>query len=311
MKVVLVGAGSWGKNHARVLSQLGVLCAVCDTDKKRSAEFGKTYSVNHYTSVDELISSEEFDAAVVATPTTTHFEIAAILLGAKKHILVEKPITYKSKEGQQLVKLADRNKVVLTCGYIERFNPAVSIAKSHISEKKCGDLIILEFHRESEMPPRVRDVGVIYDTAVHDIDAANWLFDEMPAVVFARTGSTSDGYEDFASIMLGYRNHKTAVISANWIAPKKKRTLSAVCTDAIITSDFVSQEVKIDSRTGTKTPRNEKQEPLRLEIENFLGAVAGSIDLVVKPQQAVNVTSIAEAALLSSQKGVPIYLELK
>lgn len=311
MKVVLVGVGGWGKNHARVLSEFGVLCAVCDTDRKRSAEFGKIYSVNHYVSVDELISSEEFDAAVVATPTITHFEIASMLLSAKKHVLVEKPIAYKSKEGQQLVELAERNKVILTCGYIERFNPGVSMVKSHVNEKRYGDLIMLEFHRENEMPPRVKDVGVIHDTAVHDIDTANWLFDEMPVVVFARTGNINDGHEDFASIMLGYKNHKTAVISANWIAPKKTRTFSAVCTDAIITSDFVSQEVRVESRTGTETPRNEKQEPLKLEVKNFLDAVVGSIDPMVKPQQAVNVTNIAEAALLSSQKGVPIYLELK
>lgn len=311
MKVALIGTGSWGKNHARVLSQMGTLCAVCDSDTEKAAEFGRKYSVGHYGFVDDLIVSEEFDAAVVATPTITHFDIASRLMEAKKHVFVEKPITYKSGEGQKLVEIAERNRVILTCGYVERFNPVVGLVKSHVNERRYGDLIMLEFHRENRMPPNVKDVGIIYDTAVHDIDTANWLFEEMPAVVFARAGRINHEYEDFASIMLGYRNEKTAIISSNWVTPKKVRTFSAVCTDAIITSDFISQEVKIEKNKETEIPRSEKKEPLLLEMESFVGAVRGENGPVVKPQQAVNVTRIAEAALLSSQKGVPIYLELK
>lgn len=311
MRVALIGAGGWGKNHARVLSQMGVLCAVCDSDTEKAAEFGRRYSVGFYGSVNELVGSEEFDAAVVATPTRTHFEVASSLIGAKKHVFVEKPITYKSEEGQKLVELAERNRVILTCGYVERFNPVVGLVKAQVNGRRYGDLIMLEFHRENRMPPNVKDVGVIYDTAVHDIDTANWLFGEMPAVVFARAGRINHEYEDFASIMLGYRNEKTAIISSNWVTPKKVRTFSAVCTEAIITSDFISQEVKIEKREETEIPRSEKREPLMLEMESFVGSVSGKNDPVVKPQQAVNVTRIAEAALLSSQKGVPIYLELK
>jgi UDP-N-acetylglucosamine 3-dehydrogenase len=89
------------------------------------------------------------------------------------------------------------------------------------------------------------------------------------------------------------------------------RTFSAVCTDAIISSDFISQEVKIEKKDETEIPRKEKQEPLTLEIQSFLGAIDGKNEIIVKAQEAVNVTKIAEAALLSSQKGIPIYLELK
>jgi UDP-N-acetylglucosamine 3-dehydrogenase len=161
------------------------------------------------------------------------------------------------------------------------------------------------------MPLHIKDVGVIYDTSVHDIDTANWLFDDMPHVVFARAGNIKHEHEDFASIMLGYKDDKIAIISSNWITPKKVRTFSAVCTDAIITSDFISQEIKIEKNEETEIPRNEKQEPLLLEIQSFLGAIEGKNEHIVKSQEAVNVTKIAEAALLSSQKGIPIYLDLK
>jgi len=311
MKIVQIGVGGWGKNHTRILSQLGVLSAVCDADSQRSKEYGEKYSVNHYESLDDLLISEEFDGAFVVTPTSTHTEIATKLLEAKKHVFVEKPMTYKSEDGEKLAKLAEKNKVILTCGYIERFNPAVDVVKKFVKEKKFGDLVMLEFHRENRMPLHIKDVGIIYDTSVHDIDTANWLFDDMPHVVFARAGKIKHEHEDFASIMLGYKDDKVAIISSNWITPKKVRKFNAVCTDAIISSDFITQEIIIEKSDESETVQNEKQEPLLLEIQSFLGAIEGKNEQVVKSQEAVNVTKIAEAALLSSQKGIPIYLDLK
>jgi len=311
MKIVQIGTGGWGKNHTRILSELSVLTAVCDADSQRSKEYAEKYSVNHYESLDDLLSSEEFDGAFVVTPTSTHTKIATQLLEAKKHVFVEKPMTYKSEDGKKLTKLAERNKVILTCGYIERFNPAVDVVKKFVKEKKFGDLVMLEFHRENRMPLHIKDVGIIYDTSVHDIDTANWLFDDMPHVVFARAGKIKHEHEDFASIMLGYKDDKVAIISSNWITPKRVRKFNAVCTDAIISSDFITQEIIVEKSDESETIQNEKQEPLLLEIQSFLGAIEGKNEQVVKSQEAVNVTKIAEAALLSSQKGIPIYLDLK
>jgi UDP-N-acetylglucosamine 3-dehydrogenase len=310
MKIVQIGTGGWGKNHTRILSELGVLVAVCDADSQKSKEYGEKYSVNYYESLDELLNSEEFDGAFVVTPTSTHTAIAKRLLEAKKHVFVEKPMTYQSEDGQSLVKIAEKNKVILTCGYIERFNPAVDVVKKMVKDKKYGDLVMLEFHRETKSL-HIKDVGIIYDTSVHDIDTANWLFDEMPQVVFARAGKIKHEHEDFASIMLGYKNDKVAIISSNWITPKKLRKFNAVCTDAIISSDFITQEIIVEKDEESKTVQNEKQEPLLLEIQSFLGAIEGKNEQVVTAQEAVNVTKIAEAALLSSQKGIPIYLDLK
>lgn len=311
MRIIQIGIGGWGKNHIRILSQLGVLVAVCDTDFQKSKEYGEKYSVNHYESLDEILSSEEFEGAFVVTPTSTHTEITKKLLEARKHVFVEKPMTYKSEDGEKLAKLAEKNKVILTCGYIERFNPAVEVVKKMVKEKKFGDLVMLEFHRENRIPLHIKDVGIIHDTSVHDIDTANWLFDDMPQVIFARAGKIKHEHEDFASIMLGYKNDKVAIISSNWITPKKIRKFNAVCTEAIITSDFISQEIIVEKDEESKTIQNEKQEPLLLEIKSFLGAIEGKNELVIKSQEAVNVTKIAEAALLSSQKGIPIYLDLK
>jgi len=294
-----------------VLSEFGVLSAICDTNPKLAEEFGKKYSVNFYDSIENLLEKEEFDAALVCTPTSTHTEIAARLIENKKHVFVEKPLTYLSEDGQRLIETAKKNNVILTCGYIERFNPAVATVKDFLKSRKYGDLIRLEFYREHRMPQHIKDVGIIYDTSVHDIDTALWLFDEAPEVVFCIAGQINHEHEDFATILLGFKDNKTATISSNWITPTRVRNFNAVCTEARIFSNFITQEIRIETNNGTETPKNEKTEPLSLEIRNFLDAIEGKNDLTVKPEQAVNVTKIAEAALLSSQKGTPIYLDLR
>lgn len=311
MKVVQIGVGGWGKNHSRVLSEFGVLSAICDTNSQCAEEFGKKYSVNFYNSFENLLEKEKFDAALVCTPTFTHSDITTRLIENKKHVFVEKPMTYLSEDGQNLIDAAKRNNVILTCGYIERFNPAVASVKDFLKSQKYGDLIRLEFYREHRMPQHIKDVGVIYDTSVHDIDTAMWLFDETPEVVYAIAGKINHEHEDFATIMLGFKDNKTATISSNWITPIRVRNFNAVCTEARIFSDFITQEIRIETDNGTENPKNVKAEPLSLEIKNFLDSIEGKNDLLVKPEQAVNVTKIAEAALLSSQKGTPIYLDLR
>ena len=311
MKVVQIGVGGWGKNHSRVLSEFGMLSAVCDANSERAEEFGKKYSVNFYDSFESLLEQEEFDAALVCTPTFTHSDITTRLIENKKHVFVEKPMTYLSEDGQNLIALAKRNNVILTCGYIERFNPAVASVKDFIKSQKYGDLIRLEFYREHRMPQHIKDVGVIYDTSVHDIDTAMWLFDETPEIVFAIAGRINHEHEDFATITLGFKDNRTATISSNWITPIRVRNFNAVCTEARIFSDFITQEIRIETDNCTENPKNEKAEPLSLEIKNFIDAIEGKNDLVVKPEQAVNVTKVAEAALLSSQRGTPIYLDLR
>jgi len=311
LKVVQIGVGGWGKNHSRVLSEFGVLSAVCDANSERAEEFGKKYSVNFYDSFESLLEQEEFDAALVCTPTFTHSDITKRLIENKKHVFVEKPMTYLSEDGQNLIDAAKRNNVILTCGYIERFNPAVASVKDFLKSQKYGDLIRLEFYREHRMPQHIKDVGVIYDTSVHDIDTAMWLFDETPEIVFAIAGKINHQHEDFATITLGFKDNKTATISSNWITPIRVRNFNAVCTEARIFSDFITQEIRIETDNGTENPKNEKAEPLSLEIKNFIDAIEGKNDLVVKPEQAVNVTKVAEAALLSSQRGTPIYLDLR
>jgi len=115
------------------------------------------------------LNSEKFDAVFVCTPTSTHSSIASQLIQSHKHVFVEEPLTYLSQEGEDLLELANKNNIILSCGYIERFNPAVEVVKNFVKSKKYGELVMLEFHRENRIL-HIKDVEIIYDTSVHDID---------------------------------------------------------------------------------------------------------------------------------------------
>lgn len=310
-RLAVIGVGGWGKNHVRVLSELGCLAAVCDSCPGRASEAAAKYNVKSYSSVDEMLVSERLDGCLVCTPTKTHFSVAKTVIERGIHVFVEKPLSFSSKECEELINLAEKSKVILTAGYIERFNPAVMETKRLMSEKKYGEPVMIEFHRENRMPVNIKDVGIIFDTSVHDIDTAMFLFGCPPNVVFARAGKHIHSYEDFATIMLGFEGQKVAVIASNWLTPKKVRTFSAVCTDGIISGDFITQEIRIDSSDTTVMPRIPFEEPLVLELANFVDSVAGRQKILVSPNEAANVTRVAEAALLSSNTGSPIYLNLK
>jgi UDP-N-acetylglucosamine 3-dehydrogenase len=310
LKLAVIGTGGWGKNHVRVLNDLGVLSAVCDSDTNRLRHISKKYKIDCYSDLENLLEQQhDLDACLVCTPTTTHFSIAQKIIKRKINIFVEKPLSFSSLECEQLTKLSKQYKTILTTGYIERFNPAIQDLKHIIEDNAYGELLMMEFHRENRMPLHIKDVGIIYDTSVHDIDTALFIFDSRPTVVFARSGKKFHSSEDFATIMLGFQNQKVAIIASNWITPKKVRRFSAVCSEGIITGDFITQEIQIDDANKTIIPRRKFEEPLTLELENFLQSLSGKITkFLVTPEEASAVTKIAEASLISSNTGAPVYL---
>jgi len=313
-KIAVIGVGGWGKNHVRVLHNMEVLEAVCDLSGDRAKEIAKKYNTKFYSSIKDLFSNErELDACLVCTPTKSHLSVVKEVIENGCHVFVEKPLSFSSKECEEMTDLSEKAKVVLTCGYVERFNPAVQDLKKIIQEQIYGDLLMMEFHRENRMPLHIKDVGVIYDTSVHDIDTAMFLFGKGPNMVFARAGKKFHLYEDFATIMLGFEDQKVAIIASNWVTPKKVRTFSAVCTEGTVNGDFITQEIKIDQGDVTIIPRRQQfQEPLILELQSFIDVIEGRRKRpVVTAEEATNVTKVAEAALLSSDTGSPIYLELK
>ena len=314
IKIAVIGVGGWGKNHVRVLDNMGVLEAVCDLSADRAKEIARKYDTKFYSSIKDLFSNERgLNACLVCTPTKSHLSVVREAIQNGCHVFVEKPLSFSSKECEEMTDLSKKAKVLLTCGYVERFNPAVQDLKKIIQKQTYGDLLMMEFHRENRMPLHIKDVGVIYDTSVHDIDTAMFLFGKGAKMVFARAGKKFHLFEDFATIMLGFEDQKVAIIASNWVTPKKVRTFSAVCTEGTVNGDFITQEIRINQADATIIPRRQQfQEPLVLELQSFIEVIEGKRKQpVVTSEEATNVTKVAEAALLSSETGSPIYLELK
>jgi UDP-N-acetylglucosamine 3-dehydrogenase len=309
VKVGVVGTGGWGKNHVRVLNEIGSLAAVCDVDRSRSDLYSKKYRVGGYTSVEEMSNKEGLDAVAICTPPSTHFAIASQTLAAGLHTFVEKPMTTTTTDGERMIDLAKSNNRALTVGFIERFNPPISELKKTIQAGSMGDLILLECHRENRRGENVGDVGIVKDASVHDIDTARWLFAENPSTVFARVGSVKSKSEDFAAILMGFSGRKTAFLTTNWVTPNRVRTLSAVFTGAVVDVDFVSQQTSVHEEHGTTVPTRPFQEPLMLELKEFVSAIQEKRRPLVTGEDGLQATRIAEAVLASSSSGAPIYLE--
>ncbi len=309
VRVAVIGTGGWGKNHVRVLSEIGALAAVCDADAERASMYAEKYRVRSYTTVDDLLEKEKPDGVTVCTPASTHFAVASKTLRAGVHTFVEKPMTSTAKEAEDLIKEAEKAKKILTVGFIERFNPAISELKKMILEKALGRPILFEYHRENRRGENIVDVGVVKDASVHDIDTARWLFGEEPRTVYARVGSVMGKNEDFATIMLGFGDERTAFITTNWVTPSRVRSLSAVFEKAVVTLDFISQEIQIHEESGTKVPKHTFQEPLMLELKEYVSAIAEGRQPLVKGRDGLMVTRIAEAVLTSSKTSSPIFIK--
>ena len=305
-----MGTGGWGKNHVRVLNELQCLGAVCDLDANRAEQFSKNFHVPGYTSLARMLEKEKLDAVTICTPASTHFSMASQTLAAGVDTFVEKPMTTTARDGEALISAAKEAKRTLTVGFIERFNPPITELKKTISEAKLGDLILLEFHRENRRGENVSDVGIVKDASVHDIDTACWLFGEQPRTVYSRVGGQYAPleHEDFATILLGFSGQKTAFLVTNWITPNRVRTLSAVFSGGVVDVDFVTQKTSVHEGAVTTVPTRPYQEPLMLEMKEFVASLQEKRRPLVTGDDGLKATLIAEAVLASSSSGVPIYL---
>jgi UDP-N-acetylglucosamine 3-dehydrogenase len=306
-RIAVIGTGGWGKNHVRVLSELGNLVAVCDLDAARASAYADKYRVRAYSSVAELLERERPDGVTICTPASAHFAVASKTLQAGVHTLVEKPMTSTVKEAQDLIVEAEKAKRILTVGFIERFNPAITELKKMVVKGTLGRPILFEYHRENRRGENITDVGVVKDAAVHDIDTARWLFGEEPKTVYGRVGSVMGKNEDFATILLGFGDQRTAFITTNWVTPSRVRQLSAVFEKGVVTVDFVSQEIQVHEEDGTRVPNHKVEEPLMLELKAYAAAVAEGTSPIVTGKDGLMVTKIAEAVLASSKTSSPIF----
>ena len=312
--VAVVGIGFWGRNHVRVFSELPrtELKAVCDLNKERVTAIANQYKVDAYTDSRKLFRRKDIQAVSICTWTTTHAEEAAKAIRAGKDALVEKPIASTVREAKRIVRFAERRNRRLMIGFIERFNPGVQNIKNMIYRGDVGTIVSATSKRVSEWPERIGDVGVVKDTAIHDIDVMRYIFEEDPTAVFAKIGNLRHSkYEDYAQIMLTFEHGKTAFLEANWLTPYKTRNLLVTGSKAILNLNYLTQEITVETAGQTTTSRHAFQEPLKLELQHFTDCVLNDRTPRVTGQDGLKALQIAEAAFRSSKQNIAVKLKLK
>lgn len=310
--MAVVGVGFWGRNHARVYSSLdsAELVGVVDQNRELASVVAQKYHCRSYLKPEELLVECHPDAVSVCTPSATHAKVASLLVQKGVNVLVEKPFTATIDEGRDLLNLIHEKKVIATVGFIERFNSAVVTVKKWVEEGRLGMVSLFYSRRVSSWPERIGDVGVVKDTAIHDIDLTRFILGKDPESIYAVIGrSRNSSQEDYANILMK-TDGSSAFIESNWLTPYKERQLVVTGSEATVTANYITQGVTIHSSDGSFTPQTAPKEPLVLELENFVRCVRSHDDPHPSAEDGLKALIIAELSLRSSASGQVVKVEL-
>ncbi len=272
VRVGIIGVGYLGTQHARILSYLeeAELKGVADIDFQKAMQIGNRHGVAYYQNYGDML--DEIDAAVVSTPTTEHFSIAMDLLRRGKSVLVEKPITETTEQGEQLIEAAKSNGLILQVGHLERFNPAVEAVETMIREPR-----FIEVQRLGSFSSRSLDIDVVLDLMIHDLDIIAALIKDEVSVIRATGIHVLSEKIDIANARLEFKSGCVATLTASRVHQGKVRKLRIFEPTVYYSIDYIDQEVKIfpldRSQTDIKTLRIQKEEPLNKELRSFLDCV--------------------------------------
>jgi predicted dehydrogenase len=296
-RIAVVGAGSFGRNHLRVIreNQYADLAGVLDQDPQRATEAAAAHGCPKFATLEELAGSA--DAAIVATPTVTHAEVGCRLIELGLDVLIEKPIAEDPAAGRKLVEAAARCKRILQVGHLERFNPAILALEPVVSKP-----LFFEIHRLSEFSPRSLDVDVVLDLMIHDIDIVLSLTRSMPEEIRAAGISILSPKVDIANVRLQFPGGCVANLTASRVSTERVRKLRLFQPHEYISLDYsrqdavrfrVSPPMKIDFANLPVV----KDEPLRLELAGFIDSIQTRNPPRVTGEQALSALDVAAGIL--------------
>jgi predicted dehydrogenase len=269
LRVGVVGVGHIGSNHARLYAELpsAEFAAVYDVDAGRANTIGKKYGAVSARSLEQFC--EMVDAASVATPTGTHYEIARPLLSCGKHLLIEKPITENTRDASELAELAARERLILQVGHVERFNPVLSALEARLTHPR-----FIEAHRLSPYPERSTDIGVVLDLMIHDLEIILHLVRSPVQNIDAVGVPVLSKGEDIANARLRFENGCVANITSSRISPERMRKIRVFQEDAYLSLDYQNQSGEIYRRADGRITRDkvaiEREEPLKRQLMSFV-----------------------------------------
>jgi len=301
LRVGVVGVGVMGSNHARVFAGLPgtELVGVADPDRKQAEFVARTLACDAMAGVEELLE-RRVDAITVAAPTHLHRDIALKCIARGVHVMVEKPIASSVEEGREIIAAARRANLTLMVGHVERFNPAVEAIKEAI---RGEDILSIAITRVGPFPPRMSNVGVVIDLAVHDIDLIRWFTDSDIVEVQPQLSSAVAEREDIALLQFRTASGVLAHINTNWLTPFKARNVTVATRGKYVMGDLLTRQVtecfgfQPDGSYSMRHLSVGHAEPLRAELLAFVRAVRSGSTPAVTGDEGVASLEIATRCL--------------
>lgn len=320
-KVLLIGAGKMGSNHLRVLLAEKNINLIGVVEPSPKAEIPE--HIKRFATLSE-VPPTSYEAAVIATPTETHFEVAKELIALKKKLLVEKPLASSPAQAKELLELARKENVVLYVGHVERSNPAVRRAKEIISKGWVGQPIHCSFTRVGGYPSNVKSGNnVLLDLAVHDLDVFQYLFGDFEVKSSIIHSSINPGIADTAESLLKGHGKVSANIHVNWITPTKIRSFRVTGTKGVIFVDYMLQTCTLHGGDLLNAPQTDKfdyndlqehyrnmdkiefgvhrEEPLKIQLKEWIQSIHGKENSLCAGPEAMKSVIEAERAFAVSE----------
>ena len=295
MKIGIIGLGSMGKNHYRILKTLdesATIVGLCDAVELTG------YSEPCYTDVNTMLDNTKPDAVIIATPTFLHKEIALECIDRGIHIFIEKPAAATVEDAKAIDEAAKARGIKSCVGHVERFNPVVQALQN---ELKGREIYTISITRVGPFPPRIADVGVLTDLSVHDIDLMRFITHRniIDQAIF-KSRKIHNHHEDNAVLNFSLEDNIVANILTNWLTPFKKRIIEVACKEVYLEADLITQnltEYSGYSKQNSYVVRDchiKKDEPLLKEIEAFLHYIkTGEIGSLATVQDSIITLEVA------------------
>jgi predicted dehydrogenase len=301
LRVGVIGVGVMGSNHARVLAELpGVkLVGVADPDRRQRDLVHRVLGCAALDEFEPLLDLG-LDAVTIAAPTHLHHEIALACIKRGLHVLVEKPIASSPQEGRDIIAAARRAGVMLMVGHVERFNPAVEAIKEAIHGE---DILSIAITRVGPFPPRMSNVGVVIDLAVHDIDLIRWFTESDIVEVQPQLSNAVAEREDIALLQFRTASGVLAHINTNWLTPFKARNVTVATRGKYVMGDLLTRQVtecfgfQPDGSYSMRHLSVGHSEPLRTELTAFIQAIRERRTPAVTGEEGVASLEIAMRCL--------------
>lgn len=286
LRIGVLGCGSMGSNHLRVLSSMQEceLVGCCDVDTGLAAEKAKAFDIEAYATPEELFGA--VDAVHVVVPSKLHRDMVVLAASKGCHVLVEKPIALVIEDAREMISACRNAGVRLCVGHVERYNPVVLALGSILKNERP---LALDFHRMSPFYERVADASVVQDLMIHDADVLLSLVPSPVDGISAHGASVRSGKLDYCQALVHFENGVCASLTASRVTESKIRTADITCEHAFIEADYINRSVEIARKTSFSLDvgyevqyRQENirekvvvpiSEPLRNEFAHFVSCI--------------------------------------